>query len=214
MSEELLSYKDKIVVVSKNHSLEEIRPLYQKGYRMFGENRVQELLSKTDNDMPEISWHLIGHLQTNKAKYAVRHCDLIHSADSLKCLQAINHEAEKIRKVQSVLIQVNIAKEATKFGIMEEDLFPLVKQAESLSSLSIEGIMVIGPHVQDPGRIRAVFTEGRKLYERGFSLKQDNVHWKTLSMGMSQDYKIALECGTTLMRLGHIMFGLGGGTLY
>jgi pyridoxal phosphate enzyme (YggS family) len=213
MNDKLLALKDQIVVVSKNHSLAEMRPLYDLGFRAFGENRVQELVSKLDNDMPDISWHLIGHLQRNKVKTVVSHCCLIHSVDSLALLNDIDQQAGKIGKVMPVLIQVNVANEATKFGIMPEQLDALLSQAKELTNVDIKGLMVIGPHVSDPQRIKQVFTQGKQLFDHLQTLSQPNLHPVTLSMGMSQDYQIALACGSTMLRLGHIMFGLQGGTM-
>jgi len=213
MDKQLLALKDRIVVVTKNHPLTEIKPLYDLGFRRFGENRVQELLAKQDSGMEGIEWHMIGHLQRNKVRYVVPICALIHSVDSLALLQDIDRQAAKDGRVMPCLIQVNVAAEATKFGIAPSQLRPLVSQAAGLDHVDIQGIMVIGPHVADPDRIRQVFTQGRQLFEDLKDVSQPNVHVRTLSMGMSQDYPLALECGSTLLRLGHVMFGLSGGTM-
>lgn len=200
--------KDKIVVVTKNHSLAEIKLLYDQGFRVFGENRVQELISKQKNNMPGINWQLIGHLQKNKVKYAVKYCSLIQSVDSLKLLQDINMEAIKQNKIMPVLIQVNIAKEETKFGISVEELDAFLKDADNLNQIIIKGLMVIGPHTKDTVAIKKVFTEGKELFDKYQNFKQANINFTTLSMGMSEDYPIALECGSTMLRLGRIMFGI------
>ncbi len=200
--------KDKIVVVTKNHSLDEIKVLYDEGFRIFGENRVQELVNKQKNDMPGIQWQLIGHLQTNKVKYAVKYCSLIQSVDSLKLLQDINKEAYKQNKSMPVLIQVNIAQEATKFGISIAELGSLLKDASNLDHIIISGLMVIGPHTKDTAEIKKVFTQGKELFDKYQNFQQSNVNFTILSMGMSEDYPFALECGSTMLRLGRIMFGV------
>ncbi len=213
MENELFALRDKIVVVSKNHSLKEMKPLYDQGFHVFGENRVQELVSKQVNDMPAAQWHMIGHLQRNKVKYAVKYCQMIQSVDSLALLQDIDAASGKDGRTMDVLLQVNIAREATKFGLETAQVEPVIRQAACLNNVNIRGLMVIGPHVDDPDSIRQVFAEGRQLFDRLKAIRQSNLHFDTLSMGMSQDYKIALECGSTMLRLGHIMFGLSGGTM-
>jgi len=206
MNEELLNLKDKIVVVSKNRTMEDMEKLYELGFRTFGENRVQELLTKTEFHKEDAVFHLIGHLQTNKAAQAVKYTSLIHSADSYKLIKEINKQAYKLNKVMPILIQVNVAEEETKFGIKKEELFTLIEECSSFENISIQGIMVIGPHTDDTDKIDEVFKEGKELFNQGFNIKQSNVSWQTLSMGMSSDYQIALKNGSTLLRLGRIMF--------
>ena len=206
MREELRNYIPMTVAVSKYRSPEAILRLYHEGYRMFAENRVQELLKRCNLSMPEAQWHLIGHLQSNKVRALLPHCELIHSVDSEKLLRLIDAEAARIGKVQRVLIQVNVSKDPAKFGIRAEELYPLIKKCEDLRHVSVEGIMVIGPHTDDQMQIRNVFREGRRLFDQGFSVHQANVDWKTLSMGMSSDWKIALEEGSTLLRIGTALF--------
>ena len=206
MREELRPYIPMTVAVSKYRTPEEILARYNEGYRLFAENRVQELLKRVSIPMKGAAWHLIGHLQSNKVRSVLPYVELIHSVDSEKLLRLIDKEALRIGKVQPVLIQVNVAKEDTKYGIAEEELVPLIKKCEDLEHVSIEGIMVIGPHTDNKEEIRRVFREGRRLFEEGFTLRQNNVRWKTLSMGMSSDWKIAVEEGSTLLRLGRILF--------
>ena len=206
MREELRPYIPMTVAVSKYRTPEEILARYNEGYRLFAENRVQELLKRVSIPMEGAAWHLIGHLQSNKVRSVLPYVELIHSVDSEKLLRLIDKEALRIGKVQPVLIQVNVAKEDTKYGIAEEELVPLIKKCEDLEHVSIEGIMVIGPHTDNKEEIRRVFREGRRLFEEGFTLRQNNVRWKTLSMGMSSDWKIAVEEGSTLLRLGRILF--------
>ncbi len=206
MKEDLWENRDKIVVVSKHHSLEEIRKLYDLGFHTFGENRVQELLTKVDSDM-DISWHMIGHLQTNKVKEVVKYCDIVQSVDSVKLLTCINEECHKQDKVMPVLLQVNIAEEETKFGFEEDEVKEALEFSKGLDKVIVKGIMVIGPHVEDEKEIARVFTEGKKLFD---ALKQDNEQFEYLSMGMSSDYPIALACGSNMLRLGTIMFSEEG----
>lgn len=194
-----------IVAVSKNRSKEDIKRLYDKGFVIFGENRIQELLTKIDIDLP-ITWHMIGHLQSNKAKQAVKHTSLIHSVDSIKLLQAINKEAFKQNKIMNVLIQINIAQEKTKYGIMTNELFTFIDQAKDLSNIMINGIMVIGPDTDDQPKIKAVFKEGFKLYQALHKIQQPNLDLKYLSMGMSNDYQIAIETGSNMVRIGRLLF--------
>ena len=205
MKKELLELKDRIVVVSKNRSLEDIRRVYEQGFRIFGENRVQELVSRQNSDMTDIHWHLVGHLQGNKVRKAVSICELIHSVDSEKLLAEIDREAGRQGKKQDVLLQVNVAMEETKFGFTEEEVRELIGRVR-LENTVIRGIMVIGPHTDDENRIREVFAEGKQLFEELKQHNSDCVCIECLSMGMSQDYRLALECGSTLLRLGRIMF--------
>ena len=203
MRKELLELKDKIVVVSKNRTLEQIRAVYDMGFRTFGENRVQELLIKQDNDMPDIHWHLIGHLQTNKVRQAVRISELIHSVDSVKLLLVINQEAARIGKIQDILLQVNIAEEETKYGFTIAECEKVMARYQGLSNVRIRGIMVIGPHIDDENRISEVFSTGKRLFDK---LESNYQAVDILSMGMSNDYQIALKEGSSMLRLGHVMF--------
>lgn len=201
----LINLPATIVAVSKNRSKEDIKRLYHQGFTIFGENRIQELLLKVDIDLP-ITWHMIGHLQSNKVKQAVKYTTLIHSVDSIKLLQAIDKEAYKQAKIMHVLIQINIAQEKTKYGIMTDELFTFIDQAKDLSNIMINGIMVIGPDIDDQPKIKAVFEEGFKLYQALHKIQQPNLDLKYLSMGMSNDYQIAIETGSNMVRIGRLLF--------
>lgn len=203
MKKELLDLKDIIVVVTKNHSVEEIRKLYDLGFRVFAENRMQELKQKLDNDMPDIRWHFIGHLQTNKVDDAVRNCEMIQSVDSVRLLLKINSEAVRQGKITDVLLQVNIAEEDSKYGFRTDEIEVIFSEYNGLSNVRIRGIMVIGPHTDDKKRISEVFRKGKALFGKLESRSKDMNY---LSMGMSQDYEIALEEGSNMLRLGRIMF--------
>ncbi len=205
MKPNLINLPVTIIAVSKNRSKEDIKRLYHQGFTIFGENRIQELLSKVDIALP-ITWHMIGHLQSNKVKHAVQYTTLIHSVDSIKLLQAIDKEAYKQAKIMNVLIQINIAKEKTKHGIYEDDLFSLIDQAKDLSNIMINGIMVIGPDTDEQTKIKEVFNKAYNLYQALEKVKQNNLDIKYLSMGMSNDYQIAIESGSNMVRIGRLLF--------
>jgi len=205
MEKDLLHLPATVVAVSKNRTKEDIRRLYDQGFRIFGENRVQELLTKVDLDLP-IIWHMIGHLQTNKVKSVVTYCQMIHSVDSYDLLKVIDKEANKQDKIMNVLIQVNIAKEVTKYGITKDQLPIIIQQANSLENICIMGIMVIGPHTEDTQQIKEVFDEGKKLFDDLHKIQQNNLKPTYLSMGMSNDYEIAIDCGSNMVRIGTLLF--------
>lgn len=206
MKKELLNLKDKIVVVSKNRSINEIREIYDQGFRMFGENRVQELLSKVDYTPSDIQWHLIGHLQRNKVSKIIKLCSLIHSVDSFRLLEKINRESKKQNTITNILLQVNIALEDTKYGFNKNEVLDTIKKASVFNNILIKGIMVIGPNISDEKMILDVFYQGYDLYNKCKEIKQHNVCVDTYSAGMSNDYKLALKANSTLLRLGSIMF--------
>jgi len=206
MKPNLINLPVTIVAVSKNRSKEDIKRLYHQGFTIFGENRIQELLLKVDIDLP-ITWHMIGHLQSNKVKHAVKYTTLIHSVDSIKLLQAIDKEAYKQAKIMNVLIQINIAKEKTKYGINEDELFTFIEQAKDLSNIMINGIMVIGPDTDEQAKIKQVFNKAYKLYQSLEKIKQNNLDIKYLSMGMSNDFEVAIEEGANMVRIGTAIFG-------
>ncbi len=203
---ELAEYKDITVAVTKNRTDEEIRNIYEKGYHVLAENRVQELERRQQLELPEAKWHLIGHLQTNKVRKAVTYCTLIQSVDSEKLLRLIDREAKRQNRVMEVLLQVNIAEEETKFGFSKEEVSSVILNVSDLENARIVGIMVIGPHVDDEERIREVFRQGRQLFEELKNIRQKNVEMKYLSMGMSSDWQIALECGSNMLRIGRLLF--------
>ena len=174
----------------------------------FGENKVQEIRDKYANISWPVRWHLIGHLQTNKIKYIVDKVALIHSVDSIKLAQAIDKEAAKhdVKEVP-ILIQVNFAHEDTKFGLNPEDVFDVVKEISALEHVKIKGLMQIAPFVDDPEDNRKYFQQIRQLSVDIKRKNIDNVDMHVLSMGMSGDYKIAIECGSTIVRIGSSIFG-------
>ncbi|MBQ7223139.1 MAG: YggS family pyridoxal phosphate-dependent enzyme [Erysipelotrichaceae bacterium] len=202
----LADFKDITVAVTKNRTDEEIRSIYEKGYHVLAENRVQELEKRQQLALPDVQWHLIGHLQSNKVRKAVTYCTLIQSVDSERLLRLIDREAGRQNRVMSVLLQVNIAQEDTKFGFEREEVSNVIRKVSDLENVRIEGIMVIGPHVDDEERIRDVFRQGRQLFEELKNIQQNNLEMKYLSMGMSADWQIALQCGSNMLRIGRSLF--------
>ena len=198
--EEIGSKDITLVAVSKTKSNELIMDAYNLGVRDFGENYVQELLGKMDTLPSDIKWHMIGHLQTNKVKDLVkRNIYLIESVDSIKLACEINKQASKLDKVINILLEVNIAREDTKTGIILEDLPVIISEVQKLSNINLLGLMAIAPHTDDEKVLRKAFKDMNKLKKKyGFSI---------LSMGMSSDYKIGIEIGTNIIRIGTKIFG-------
>ena len=195
----------KLVVVSKTRTLEQIRPFYERGHRMFGENRVPELVEKQAALPADIEWHLIGHLQSNKVKYIAGFVSLIHSVDSLKLLKEIDKQAEKIGRKIPVLLQFKIAQEASKYGLKMTDLEDF--QPNDYPSITFSGVMGMASFVSIETQIRSEFrqlkTYFNTLKSRYFNKNSD---FKEISMGMSGDYEIALEEGSTMLRVGSLVF--------
>ncbi|MCM1152303.1 MAG: YggS family pyridoxal phosphate-dependent enzyme [Muribaculum sp.] len=198
-----------LVAVSKFHPVEAIREAYDAGQRIFGESRVQELLAKQPELPADISWHFIGHLQTNKVKQLVGKTALIESVDSEKLLTMIDKESEKQGVVTRVLMQVHVAKEETKFGFYPEELFAYFreKKYESLKSVHICGVMGMASNTDDKERVsadfQAIYDVFRTIGDENADLRGFNV----LSMGMSGDWPLAVEQGATLVRIGTAIFG-------
>ncbi|HET6363532.1 MAG TPA: YggS family pyridoxal phosphate-dependent enzyme [Nitrospirota bacterium] len=200
----------KLVVVTKTVGVDRIREAVDAGASILGENRVQEAKEKIEKLGPIASWHLIGHLQTNKAKYAVKLFYLIHSVDSLELAKEIDKQAAKIGKVQDVLIEVSISGEASKAGVAPENAAALIKDAVKLKNISIKGLMTIPPFSDNPEDSRPYFKKLRELSE---SVERENipgVSMKELSMGMSGDFEVAIEEGSTMVRVGTAIFGKRG----
>ena len=200
----------KIVAVSKTHSTEKIKEAYEAGQRIFGENRVQEMTPKYEALPKDIQWHMIGHMQTNKVKYIAPFVYMIHSVDRYSLLEEINKQAAKANRILPCLLQIHIAQEESKFGFSEDEVVNLMKSIEikSLTSVSIQGIMGMATFTSDLEQIR---TEFRGLHDFFQRLKSSplppNVSMKELSMGMSGDYQIAIEEGSTMVRIGSAIFG-------
>ena len=195
-----------LVAVSKTKPIEDIRELYALGHRDFGENYVQELVEKAGKLPGDIRWHFIGHLQTNKVKQIIPFVYLIHGVDSIKLLKEINKQAEKSSRVIDCLLQVHIAKEETKFGFDENELKDLLGSLSSLglNHVKIKGLMGMASLTEDMNQVRTEFVQLKNLF---FQLQATNPELQTLSMGMSSDYKIALEEKTNMVRIGSLLFG-------
>lgn len=210
IQEELNRLAVKLIAVSKTKPQEEILEAYHAGQRAFGENIVQELVEKQAALPKDIEWHLIGHLQSNKVKYIAPFVSLIHSADSLKLLKEINKQALKHQRVIDCLLQVHIAAEDTKFGLDHADLIELLRAEalEELKNIRITGLMGIATNTSNEKVVKDEFYELKTLFDgikRSFF--NDVTYFDTLSMGMSADYKIAVEQGSTMVRLGSTVFG-------
>ena len=199
-----------IVAVSKTNPPEKVREAYDAGHRIFGENRVQELTPKYEALPKDIQWHMIGHMQTNKVKYIAPFVHLIHSVDRISILEEINKQAAKVDRIISCLLQIHIAKEDTKFGFSEQEALSLVTGTaiNSLTHISIEGVMGMATFTDNEDQVRMEFRGLRHFFERLKSSELPaNVKMQELSMGMSGDYGIAIEEGSTMIRIGSAIFG-------
>ena len=200
----------KLVAVSKTKPVSDIQIAYNSGQRIFGENRVLELLNKNDLLPSDIEWHLIGHLQTNKVKLIVPFIRMIHSIDSFKLLLVINSEAQRINRVIDCLLQIHIAREETKFGFSMCDLSEILQSEDVtyLKNIRICGVMGMATFTSDAGQVRKEFSFLKNCFN---SLKNNyfisNPDFKEISMGMSGDYQIAIEEGSTMVRIGSLIFG-------
>jgi pyridoxal phosphate enzyme (YggS family) len=201
----------KLVAVSKTMPVSAILEAYNCGQRCFGENRVQELLSKKDHLPPDIEWHLIGHLQSNKVRYVIPFISMIQSVDSYKLLSTVNLEASKINRVTDCLLQIHIASEETKFGFSMEELASLAGSTgfENLKNVRICGVMGMATFTSDIIRISEEFAYLKRCFDdlknKYFSMRS---HFKEISMGMSGDYEIAISEGSTIIRIGSLIFGI------
>ncbi|KAA3631661.1 MAG: YggS family pyridoxal phosphate-dependent enzyme [Bacteroidetes bacterium] len=206
----LAPYDAKLVAVSKTKSEEDIMRLYNMGQRIFGENRVQELVAKAANLPKDIQWHEIGHLQTNKVKYIAPFIDTIHAVDSIKLLNEINKQAAKHDRVINCLLQFHIARETTKFGLDYEGASELLMflKDNPMGNVRITGVMGMGTFTDDMDQVREEFKTLKSIFDRLKINWFENVDsFREISMGMSGDYPIALEEGATMVRIGTLLFG-------
>lgn len=203
---DLLNKKVDLVAVSKTKPVEEIRELYELGHRDFGENYVQELVEKAAQLPHDIRWHYIGHLQRNKVKYIVPFVYLIHGVDSMKLLKEIHRQGEKAGKKINCLLQVHIAREETKFGLDESEVNEIMHQSavDPLNHVQVLGLMGMATFTENMDLVRREFRMLNTLFS---SLKNKNPDFSILSMGMSSDYRIAVEEGSTMVRIGSLIFG-------
>ncbi len=197
----------RLIAVSKTKPVQMIKEAYDTGIRDFGENRVQEIVEKYPLLPSDIRWHLIGHLQTNKVKYIIDKVCMIHSVDSYKLAEEISRQAARHNVTMDILIEVNVAGEETKFGVRPEDTAALCEQISRLPGIRIRGLMTVAPFVDDPDENRPVFCTLRQLLVDIGAKNIDNVTMDILSMGMSNDYTVAITEGATLVRVGTSIFG-------
>lgn len=204
---ETLPKEVSLVAVSKTKSNQEIMEAYNAGQRIFGENKIQEMVLKWNELPKDIEWHMIGHVQTNKVKYMAEFVTLIHGVDSLKLLKEINKQALKHNRKINCLLQVHIAQEPSKFGLSEQELFALINDEifKSLQNVKIQGLMGMASFTDDKAQIQSEFSYLKSIYDK---LKNIMPELNVLSMGMSGDYKIAIEEGSTMVRIGSSIFGM------
>ncbi|MCR5202380.1 MAG: YggS family pyridoxal phosphate-dependent enzyme [Lachnospiraceae bacterium] len=196
-----------LIAVSKTKPNEMIMEAYNEGYRNFGENKAQEMKRKKEELPDDINWHFIGHLQTNKVKYVVGNAVLIHSVDSLHLAEAISKESVKKNVISDILIEVNVAKEETKFGLSLENTENLVREIATLQNIRVKGLMTIAPYTENPESNREIFRNLRELLVDIKAKNIDNVSMDFLSMGMTGDYMVAIEEGANFVRVGTGIFG-------
>ena len=196
----------KLLAVSKTKPLSSLEEAYEAGIREFGENKVQELVAKEEEFHKDVKWHFIGGLQTNKVKYLVGKVCLIHSLSSIKLLKQIEKEFGKKNEIANVLIEINIGREESKGGILEEELEDMLSEVEKCNFVKVKGIMVIIPK-GDSESNRAYFRRTKEIFESLKAREFKNIKMEILSMGMTHDYKIAIEEGSNLVRIGEGIFG-------
>ena len=195
-----------LVAVSKTKPLNMIQDAYDKGQRVFGENKVQDLADKYEALPKDIEWHMIGHLQTNKVKYIVPFVNLIHGVDSVKLFKEINKRARNSNRIQPVLLQIHIAQEDTKFGLSFEEAEELLALSisEEFTNITIQGFMGMATNTEDENQVESEFKSLHNFY---LEKKKEYTSLDTLSMGMSGDYKLAIACGSNMIRIGSTLFG-------
>ena len=196
-----------LIAVSKTKPAEQIQEVYDAGIRDFGENKVQELCEKYDQLPSDIRWHMIGHLQRNKVKYIIDKVCMIHSVDSYRLAEEINIQAKKHKLTMPVLLEINIADEQTKFGITKKDALLLAEEIAQLENVRIEGLMAVAPYTENPEDNRKYFQQIRKLAVDIQRENIDNISMHALSIGMTGDYAVAVEEGSTMVRVGTGIFG-------
>lgn len=196
-----------LCAVTKNHTAEEMNEAIDAGVTDIGENRVQEILEKYDN-VKEVNWHMIGHLQTNKVKYIIDKVCMIHSVESMRLAEEIDRRAAQHGITMDILVEVNAAGDEAKFGVDVDSASALVNEIlEKCPNVRVRGLMTIAPYAEDPEDVRPYFREMKQLYDKLGSIKHDRLDFKYLSMGMSNDRVVAVEEGSTVIRVGTAIFG-------
>jgi PLP dependent protein len=196
-----------VVAVTKTIPVNRMREILSLGVSHLGENKVQELVNKIGEIDSDVSWHMIGHLQRNKVKYIVDKVSLIHSVDSIPLLNEINRRAADINREIQCLIQVNVSGEVSKFGLEPAEVLPILRAAEAMPFIKIKGLMTMAPFHEDPEQSRDCFKRLHELYQTSKENKLHQVEMEILSMGMSNDFEIAVEEGSTMVRIGSALFG-------
>ena len=195
-----------LVAVTKMHNTEEIAEVLAAGQYILGENRVQELLDKYDNVDDTVTWHIIGHLQSNKVKYITEKVALVHSLESESLANELNNRMQSLGKTMDCLVQVNIADEESKFGLEKSEVIPFLQKVSTLPGIQVKGLMHIAPYFEDPEDVRPIFREMYQLFEEIKTLQIPGISMEILSMGMSHDYQVAIEEGANMIRVGSSIF--------
>ncbi len=198
-----------LVAVSKTKPIPDLMEAYDAGQRIFGENKIQEMAEKWETMPKDIEWHMIGHVQTNKVKYMAPFVSLIHGVDSLKLLEEINKQAIKNNRIIDCLLQIHIAEEETKFGLDEKELNEIQSSTtfQEMKNIRIVGLMGMATFTDNQTQIKKEFTHLKSIFDKTNQLITSNFQLITLSMGMSGDYQLAIECGSTMIRIGSSIFG-------
>jgi pyridoxal phosphate enzyme (YggS family) len=201
-----LSENVTLVAVSKTKPVADLMEAYHAGQRIFGENKIQEMTEKWEQMPKDIQWHMIGHVQTNKVKYMAEYVSLIHGVDSLKLLQEINKQAKKHNRIINCLLQIYIAEEESKFGLDENELNEILNSNEFIEckNIKVVGLMGMATFTENQNQIKKEFQNLKTIFDK---LNTENFQLSTLSMGMSGDYQLAIECGSTMIRIGSSIFG-------
>ena len=200
-----------LVAVSKTKPIPDLMEAYEAGQRIFGENKIQEMTDKWETMPKDIEWHMIGHVQTNKVKFMAEYVNLIHGVDSLKLLEEINKQAKKHNRIIDCLLQIHIAEEETKFGLDEKELDEILHFVQNdkngMQNIRILGLMGMATFTENQNQIKKEFIHLKSIFDDYKSLSIVNCQLSILSMGMSGDYKLAIECGSTMVRIGSSIFG-------
>lgn len=198
-----------LVAVSKTKPVSDLMEAYEEGQRIFGENKIQEMTEKHQQMPKDIQWHMIGHVQSNKVKYMISFVKLIHGVDSLKLLKEINRQAVRWRKKVDCLLQIHIAEEETKFGLVENELSEIINSDEfkSFENIKIIGLMGMATFTDNQQQIKKEFQYLKSIFDKYKHTETSNFKLETLSMGMSGDYQLAIECGSNMVRIGSSIFG-------
>jgi len=198
-----------LVAVSKTKPVSDLMQAHEAGQRIFGENKIQEMVDKYEEMPKDIQWHMIGHVQSNKVKFMAPFVSLIHGVDSLKLLQEINKQALKNNRIIDCLLQIHIAEEETKFGLDENELNELLSSSEfkEMKNIRILGLMGMATFTEDQNQIKKEFIHLKTIFDSIQSIENENLKLNTISMGMSGDYLLAIECGSTMVRIGSSIFG-------